>query len=151
MAIGGRLPVDSVDVFPHGLYAFVATEVEPARDFERSTSDRFVQQVDKDTGLAVWTFEVLDADPQARDKAITVRIVAEHKPVLPEAPAGMPFRPVEFEGLTVAPSVDTSRCSGGPGAHRCRARLAWSFRATGIVAPKPRSAGRSRESKDAAA
>ena len=60
-----------------------------------------MQQVDKDTGLAVWTFEVLDADPQARDKAITVRIVSEHKPVLPEAPAGMPFRPVEFEGLTV--------------------------------------------------
>ena len=57
---------------------------------------------------------------------MTVKFVAEHQPVPPEAPAGMPFRPVEFDGLTVTPYVDDKR-----------GRVAYSFRATGMHAPSP--------------
>lgn len=38
---------------------------------------------------------------------------------------------VEFEGLTLTPYVDSRRCGDG-----CRSRLAWSLRASGLVAPK---------------
>ena len=52
--------------------------------------------------------------------------------------------------MTAFPYVDASRCSGD-GKHRCGARLAYSFKATGVRAP---SRGISRpsapEHKDAA-
>ena len=139
MAMETRFSVRSEDAFPHGVYAFTATEVRPARDFEQSTRDNQVQMRDRDTGLPVWTFDVLDADPNAQGKnaAITVRILSPSKPTLPEAPAGSPFRPVEFEELTATPYVDQRSCTGNG---RCRARLAWSYRATGVVAPEPKSA-----------
>jgi hypothetical protein len=153
MAMETRFPVEPSEAFPYGLYAFTATEVKPARDFEKSTREQLVQQVDRDTGLPVWTLDCLDADPNAEGKnaAITVRILSEHKPTLPEAAPGMPFRPVEFEGLTATPYVDSQRCTGERpgGAHRCRARLAWSWRARAVVAPKPSSAARGPESKAA--
>ncbi|MGH3489590.1 MAG: plasmid replication, integration and excision activator [Actinopolymorphaceae bacterium] len=153
MAMESRFDVRNGVAFPYGAYAFVTTEVKTARDFERSTRDNEVQQIDKITELPVWTFDVLDADPDAQGKnaAITIRILSKHKPTLPEAPNGMPFRPVEFEGLTGTPYVDTQRCTGESygGSHRCRARLGWSWRATGIVAPTPTSAARGPESKAA--
>jgi len=43
--------------------------------------------------------------------------------VLPPAPPGMPFSPVEFHGLTVTPYVNQA------------GRLAYSLKATGIRAP----------------
>jgi hypothetical protein len=58
---------------------------------------------------------------------VTVKIAARHQPIPPEAVAGVPFRPVEFEGLTVAPYVNES---GG------RPRVAYSLRATGMRAPQ---------------
>ncbi len=126
-----------------------STEVRPARDFDKSSPGNDVQMLDKDTGLPVWTFDVLDADPNAQGKsaAITVRLMSEHKPTLPDAPPGLPFRPVAFEGLTATPYVDSQRCNGsGP---RCRSRIAWSFRAKAIVAPQPTSAARGPESRAA--
>ena len=89
---------------------------------------RPVQAVDKETGLPVWAVSVLDADPDARKdgKTVTVKIAAPHQPVPPEAPAGLPFRPVEFEGLTVTPYVD----------EQARAGSAYSLRATGMRAPQ---------------
>ena len=135
---------------PLGAYAFISTEVKPARDFDRSTRETLVQMIDRDTELPVWTFDVLDADPNAEGKnaAITVRILSKYQPTLPEAPAGSPVRPVEFEGLTGTPYVDSQRCTGtGPGPHRCRSRLAWSWRANAIVAPTPTSAARGPASK----
>ena len=154
MAMETRFEVKPTQAFAYGLYAFVATEVEAARDFEKSSAESFVQARDKDTGLPVWNFEVLDADPNAKGKnaAITVRILSEEKPTLPESPPGLPFRPVEFEGLTATPYVDSQRCTGerfGGGGHRCRARLAWSWRASGVVAPKPTSAARGPASRAA--
>jgi hypothetical protein len=98
------------------------------RDFDRSTREQAVQAVDRDTGELVWTVDVVDADPEARERTVRVKITAPVKPVPPEAAPGLPFRPVEFEGMTATPYVTTT-ASG-------RGRLAWSFRATGMRAPK---------------
>jgi hypothetical protein len=50
-------------VFPFG--AYLVGEVGPVFDFDKSTKDSKVQQVDKDSGLLLWSVEVLDADPEA--------------------------------------------------------------------------------------
>jgi hypothetical protein len=137
MAINGRFAASMGDVFPHG--AYVVADVEPVRDFDRSTRDQLVQAVDRETGLPVWSVTVLDADPDARknDKTVTVKIVAQYQPVPPEAVGGMPFAAVEFEGLVVTPYLDDKGCkAAGPGErHRCRGRVAYSLRATGMQAP----------------
>ncbi len=137
MASNGRYGVSMTDTFPCG--AYVVSEVEPVRDFEESTAERFVQQLDKQTGLPLWAVSVLDADPEARkgDKTVVVKIMDTHKPVPPETTGGTPFRPVEFEGLTVTPYLDDKACRGPKGGerHRCRARVAYSLRATGMQAP----------------
>jgi hypothetical protein len=57
---------------------------------------------------------------------VTVKIAARVQPVPPEAAQGVPFRPVEFDGLTVTPYVNES---GG------RPRVAYSLRASGLRAP----------------
>ncbi len=126
MAITNKIPVRFGDVFPHG--AFVVGEVEPVRDFEKSTRERPVQSTDRDTGMPVWSVSVLDPDPDARKdaKTITVKILAPVQPVPPEAAPGLPIRPVEFDGMTVTPYLNEN---GG------RARVAYSFRATGMRAP----------------
>ena len=126
MAIKGAIPMRSGDVFPHG--CFVVGEVTPMRDFDRSTREQAVQAVDRETGELVWTVDVVDADPEARDKTVRVKITAPQQPVPPAAMDGAPFRPVEFENLTATPYVATM-ASG-------RGKLTWSFRATGMHAPK---------------
>jgi hypothetical protein len=125
MAIKGAIQMTHGDVFPHGCY--VVGEVQAMRDFDRSTKDQAVQAVDRDTGVLVWTVDVVDADPEARERTVRVKVLAPVQPVPPEAAAGVPFRPVEFDGLTASPYVATT-ASG-------RGRLAWSFRATGMRAP----------------
>jgi hypothetical protein len=124
MAINGRFRVSMEDVFPHG--AYVVSEVEQVRDFDKSTRERPVQQLDKESGLPVWSVSVLDADPLARktEKTLTIKIAAPHQPVPPEAAAGMPFPAVEFDGLTVTPYLDDKRN-----------RVAYSFRAQLMRAP----------------
>lgn len=133
MAINGKFKVNHGDVFPHG--AYVVGEVEPVRDFERSTRERPVQATDKETGQLVWSVSVLDPDPDARKdaKTVNVKISAPHQPVPPEAIAGMPFRPVEFDGLTVTPYLNEN---GG------RARIAYSFRASAMRAPQQAGSGK---------
>jgi hypothetical protein len=126
MAIRGAIRMQHGDVFPHG--CFVVGEVQAMRDFDRSTREQAVQAVDRDTGELVWTVDVVDADPEARERTVRVKITAPVQPVPPEAAAGVPFRPVEFDGLTATPYVATT-ASG-------RGRLAWSFRAAGMRAPK---------------
>jgi hypothetical protein len=121
-------------VFPRG--AFAAGSFEPVRDFEASKAGRFVQSKDKTTSLPMWVVDVIDADPQARDKTARVKVAAVDQPVLPAATAGVPFVPVEFSGLTVTPYVNQS------------GRLAYSLKATGIRVPG--RGGRSAEGRDAA-
>jgi hypothetical protein len=124
MALQGPIPVAFGHVFPYG--AFAVGAVEPVRDFDRSSASKFVQENDKNTGEPVWSLMVLDADPEARaaSKTVKVKITAQVQPILPEAPAGVPFVPVEFEGMAVMPWVNDS------------GRMAYSFRAKGITAPK---------------
>ena len=68
----------------------------------------------------MWVVEVIDADPAARDKTVKIKMAAGAQPSLPTPPAGMPFVPVEFAGLTITPYVN----QGG--------RLAYSLKATGV-------------------
>jgi hypothetical protein len=110
MAIKGAIPMRHGDAFSHG--CFVVGEVQAMRDFDRSTREQAVQAVDR----------------EARERTVRVKITAPVQPVPPAAAAGVPFRPVEFEGLTATPYVATTATGRG--------RLTWSFRATGMQAPK---------------
>jgi hypothetical protein len=137
VALQGPIPVEFGTVFPDGAYA--AGGFEPVRDFDASKGDRFVQSKDKATGAPLWVVEVIDADPQARNRTVKVKVAADYQPVLPNGPAGSPFVPVEFTGLTVTPYVNQA------------GRLGLSLKASGVRAPG-RNAGRpSSESKEAAA
>ena len=120
------IPVAFDFVLPAGAYA---ESVEPVRDFDASKPGTAgVQARDKLTGHPLWTVNVYDPDPQARTKALKVKIAAPVQPVLPEAVGGMPFRPVEFDGMTVTPYVND------------KGRLAYSYRATAIRGVTPRAA-----------
>lgn len=121
MAIPRRIPVRFDDIFPHG--AFVLG-VEASNDYERMKSGAAdPQERDKDTGERVWTVKVLDADPEARSSEVKIKITAPVQPVPPDPLAGTPFRPVEFEGLTILPWVDTNGS---------RPKLGFALRATGM-------------------
>ncbi len=136
MALQGQpIPVEFGMVYPGGAYA--AGKIEMVRDFDRSSGDRIVQQVDKHTGLPLWVVEVIDADEAARQRTIKIKIAAQVQPVLPAPAPGQPFTAVEFDGLTATPYVDTGRCLAGQGQGRgkCGARLAYSLKATGVRAP----------------
>ena len=81
MAIKGAIPMRNEDAFPMG--CFVVGEVVPQRDFDRSTREQAVQAVDRDTGELVWSVDVVDADPEARDRTVRVKITAPVQPVPP--------------------------------------------------------------------
>ena len=130
MALQGQIPIEFGMVFPAGAYA--AGGIEMVRDFDRSSGDRVVQQVDKHTGLPLWVVEVIDAQEDARQRTVKVKIAAQVQPVLPPPVPGSPFTPVEFDGMTVFPYVDASPCQG---TGRCNARVAYSLKAAGIRAP----------------
>ena len=121
MAMHGQIPIEFGMVFPAGAYA--AGGIEMVRDFDRSSGDRVVQQADKHTGLPLWVVEVIDADPDARQRTVKVKIAAQVQPVLPSPAPGSPFTAVEFDGMTATPYVDASRCSGD-GKSKCGARVA---------------------------
>ena len=127
----GPIPVEFGVVFPDGAYA--AGKFEMVRDFDRSSGDRVVQQIDKATGLPLWVVEVIDPQEGARQLTVKVKVAAQYQPVLPSPAAGSPFTAIEFEGLTATPYVDASRCKGGK--EKCGARLAYSLKATGVRAP----------------
>ncbi|HEY1920050.1 MAG TPA: plasmid replication, integration and excision activator, partial [Streptosporangiaceae bacterium] len=59
----------------------------------------------------------------ARARTVKVKVPSQVQPVLPSGPAGMPFVPVEFTGLTVTPYVNQA------------GRLAYSLKAGGVRAP----------------
>jgi hypothetical protein len=132
MAMQKRFKVAHEDVFPKGAYIKPTQNgaVEPVFDFDapkREDGSR-PQQTDKETGLLVWQAIVLDADEEAgkRDTAITVKFLGKVRPVPPENKTQLPWTPVEFTGLTALAYVDDS---GN------RPRIAWSFRAEGMVEP----------------
>jgi hypothetical protein len=128
MALSRHIPITNELVFPSGAYAVGA--VEQVVDFEAWTREQRVQAHDRDSGLPTWAISVFDADPEARAKVVRVKISARTPPTLPQAPAGSPFPPVAFDGLTATPYVDTSGS---------RPRLAWSFRAAAVRGASPKA------------
>ena len=132
MGLQGPIPVEFAHAFPRG--AFAAGGFEPVRDFEASKAGRFVQSKDKASGLPLWVVDVIDADPAARDKTVRVKVASADQPVLPAAPAGLPFVPVEFTGLTVTPYVTQA------------GRLAYALRAGGVRVVRGGRGGSSSES-----
>ena len=124
MGLQGPFPVDCGAVFPYGLG--VVGAVSALDDFDASTRERKVQARDKETGLPVWQVDVMDFDPEARERTFKVKVAAAVQPVPPEAVAGLPVRPVVLEGLTVTPWIKEGQ----------RAKIAYSVRATGLAAPR---------------
>ncbi|MER7506698.1 plasmid replication, integration and excision activator [Nonomuraea pusilla] len=124
MAIQGPIPINFEQVFPHGCY--IVGEVEQVKDFDASTSGRTVYAKDKTTGELIWQVAVMDADPalKAGQKTVAVKILAPVQPVPPPSLPGLPFTPVEFDGMSVTPYVSQA------------GRLAWSIRATAMRAPR---------------
>ncbi|MFI7490788.1 transcriptional regulator [Micromonospora echinaurantiaca] len=117
---GTRFTVPFEAVFPHGC-VFVPDSIAEAQDFDEKTRARTPSK-DKLTGQRVWQCRVMDMDPElgARSREVSVKILSDVQPVPPVGP----FQPVEFENLTVTPYVGSN------------GRLAYSFRASGMVAPK---------------
>ncbi|MDQ3760526.1 MAG: hypothetical protein M3460_02150 [Actinomycetota bacterium] len=69
------------------------------------------------------------ADPAAekeRDKSVTVEFACAYQPVPPEAVAGLPFRPVVLEAMTVAPRAEASGQAKW---------ITWTIRATSMRSP----------------
>ena len=139
LSTGVRLPVGMAEVFPAGCH-LLPDSITEAQDWDAATRVR-TPTVDKITGQRVWHVRVVDMDQalEGRSREVVVKIASDRAPV---PPTRTPFEAVEFEGLTVTPYVDTSRCTGQG---RCGARMAFSLRATGLKA-----AARPAPSKDAA-
>ena len=125
MSVQGPFKVDCREVFPYGVG--IVGAVAPMADFDRSTADNRVQARDKDTGQPVWVVDVMDFDPDARERTFRVKITAEVQPVPPDAMDGVPVRPVQLDGLSVMPYQKEV----GNG----RQRIAYSLRATGLSEP----------------
>ncbi|BAK37951.1 hypothetical protein MLP_49370 [Microlunatus phosphovorus NM-1] len=129
MAVQGPFQVVFEQVFPHGLG--VVGAVAPMADFDASTRENRVQARDKDTGLPVWVVDVMDFDPDARERTFKVKITADIEPVVPPVVAGTPVRPVVLDGLTVTPYLKEV----GNG----RQKIAYSLRAASMAAPRQRT------------
>jgi hypothetical protein len=133
-----KAPVPWEYVAPHGA---LFLGVEPVTDFDkRGQADE--QARDKETGERLWLVRAMDLDPEAgrfgASKELQIKMAAPVQPVPPAAtvPGYPPM--VEFTGVTISPWTDTRKCKapehGRP--HKCKARLAWSIRATGMTEPQ---------------
>jgi len=129
-----RFSVNFDEWFPQGLY--LVGEITPMTEYqsqEDKARNRPIRpRVDEVTGRPL--FRGTFADPSAekdREKSVTVEFACAHQPVPPAAVAGLPFRPVVLEGMTVAPRAETSGQAKW---------LTWTIRATGMTAPSTASA-----------
>ncbi|YCK33222.1 plasmid replication, integration and excision activator [Actinomadura sp. ATCC 39365] len=142
MAIQGPIPVSYTMVFPHGCY--IVGEVEAVKDFDASTGGRFVQARDKQTAELVWQVAVMDGDPTLKpaQKTVAVKILAPVQPIPPQPMPGLPFTPVEFNGMSVTPYVNAA------------GRLAYSIKVREMYAPRqtaqPAQTAKASAGKDAA-
>ena len=124
MAISGPIRVNCGEVFPHGVG--VVGSVTALDDFNASTKENRVQARDKDSGLPMWTVDVMDFDPDARERTFKIKIASAVQPVPPDAVAGAPVRPVLLEGLSVTPYIKEGN----------RPKIGYSLRCTGLAAPR---------------
>lgn len=124
-----RLNADFDEWFPQGL--FLVGEITAVMEYQ-SQEDRARNRparprIDELTGLPL--FRGTFADPAAekeRDKSVTVEFACAHQPVPPDAMAGLPFRPVVLDGMTVAPRAEASGQAKW---------ITWTIRATGMRSP----------------
>jgi hypothetical protein len=86
MAISGPIKVDCGEVFPHGVG--LVGGIAALDDFNASTKENRVQARDKDSGLPMWTVDVMDFDPDARERTFKIKIASALQPVPPDAVAG---------------------------------------------------------------
>jgi len=131
MAVQGPFRVTCGELFPHGVG--IVGAVAPYADFNASTKENRVQAREKESGLPVWAVDVMDFDPDARERTHRVKVAAAVQPVPPEAVDGVPVRPVLLEGLTVTPYLKEGP-KGRDGQPRWS--IAYSLRATGLAAPR---------------
>lgn len=124
MAVQGPFKVDFDAVFPCGIGA--VSPVTARNEFGAGTKENPVQERDKITGDLVWQVDIMNFDPEARERTFKVKIVAAQQPVLPDPMPGVPVRPVVLEGLTVTPYIKEGKFP----------KIAYSLRATGLAAPK---------------
>jgi hypothetical protein len=124
-----RFVVDFDEWFPQGLYLVgeitAVTEYQSQEDKARNRPVR--PRVDEVTGHPL--FRGTFADPSAdkdREKSVTVEFACTHQPVPPAAVAGLPFRPVVLQGMTVQPRAEASGQAKW---------ITWTIRATGMTAP----------------
>ena len=106
-----RLTADCDEWFPQGL--FLVGEIQPVMEYQ-SQEDRARNRPARprfDEVSGVPLFRGTFADPAAdkdREKSVTVEFACASQPVRPEPIAGMPFRPVVLEGMTVQPRAEIS-------------------------------------------
>lgn len=124
-----RLKVEFDEWFPQGLFLVgditAVMEYQSQEDRARNRPTR--PRIDEMSGLPL--FRGTFADPAAdkeRDKSVTVEFACTHQPVPPEAVAGLPFRPVVLDGMTVAPRAEVSGQAKW---------ITWTIRATGMRPP----------------
>lgn len=145
MALQGPIPVTFAMVFPHGCY--IVGEVEPVKDFDASAGGRFVQARDKQTQELVWQVAVMDGDPTLKpaQKTVAVKILAPVQPVPPSPMPGLPFTPVEFDGMSITPYVNAA----GRLAYSIKVREMHAPRTTTSTAPTAQTASKAPAGKDA--
>ncbi|MEO3811443.1 plasmid replication, integration and excision activator [Sphaerisporangium sp. B11E5] len=134
MAIPHNFRVTFDEAFPHGCY--MVGEVEQVKDFEASTASKPVFARDKATGEFVWQVTVVDCDPEARDKTVKIKVSSPVRPVPPAPLAGLPFIPVEFDGMTVTPWLNGQRIAYSVRAREMRAPRAAGKPSAGSAAGK---------------
>ena len=110
VSVQGPFKVDCREQFPHGLGVVGAVTRWMTSTSRRK--DNHVQARDKETGLPVWVVEVMDFDPEARERTFKVKIAAAVQPV-PPAGSGGRSRPSggvgEPDGDAVASRARTVR------------------------------------------
>jgi hypothetical protein len=129
-----RLRAEFDEWFPQGL--FLVGEITAVMEYQsqedRARNRPVRPRIDEGSGLPL--FRGTFADPAAekeRDKSVTVEFACAHQPVPPEAVAGLPFRPVVLDEMTVAPRAEVSGQAKW---------ITWTIRATGMRAPSTASA-----------
>jgi hypothetical protein len=129
-----RFSVDFDEWYPQGLY--LVGEITPVTEYQsqedRARNRPVRPRLDEITGHPL--FRGTFADPSAekdREKSFTVEFASAHQPVPPEAVAGLPFRPVVLEDMTVQPRAETSGQAKW---------ITWTIRATGMRTPASASA-----------
>src|ERR1700761_6587445 len=132
---GLRLLANFEEWCPEGLY--LVGEIVPVTEYQsqedRARNRPVRPRTDEATGLPL--FRGTFADPAAekdREKSVTVEFAAKVQPVPPAAVAGVPFRPVVLEGMTVQPRAEVSGQAKW---------ITWVVRATGMTAPTAAKSG----------